>query len=197
MPWSSLQFTCPKGWGPIYFDGFDSFTVVQRRVIAALAAQVDTAVLLTGTADPAVSSPYALFAETAELLRQELGAPVAPLPQEALPSAPHALRPLADRLFVPPAAAGPLAAPVTLLAAADRAGEVRAALRWLKQRVVVDGIPPDNLLLLARGVDAYRDLVAQTAAEFGMAVYGVGHLPLASNPAVASLLALLNLLLPR
>ncbi len=185
----------PKSWGPIYFDGFDSFTVVQRRVIAALAAQVDTAVLLTGTGDPAVSSPYALFAETAELLRQELGAPVAPLPQEALPSAPHALRPLAARLFVPPVAASPLVAPVTLLAAADRAGEVRAALRWLKQRVVVDGIPPDNLLLLARSVDAYRDLVAQTAAEFGMAVYGAGHLPLASNPAVASLLALLNLLL--
>ena len=78
MPCSSAQFICLPAGGPVYFDGFDSFTVVQRRVIAALAAQVDTvAVLLTGTADPAVSSPYALFAETADLLRQELGAAVA------------------------------------------------------------------------------------------------------------------------
>ena len=186
----------PLGWGPLYFDGFDSFTVVQRRVMGALVQQVDTAaILLTGTPDPGLASPYALFAETAELLRQELGTPVAPLPQGTLPSAQNALRPLADRLFIPPAAAAlPLAAPVTLLAAADRAGEVRAALRWLKQRTVVDGIPPHDLLLLARGVDAYRDLVAQTAAEFGMPLYVAGHLPLASNPAAASLLALLNLL---
>ncbi len=185
----------PVGWGPVYFDGFDSFTVVQRRVIAALAEQVDTvAVLLAGTANPAVTSPYALFAETADAARQELGVEVASLPQQALPGVQNDLRPLADRLFVPPRmAAGPLVVPVTLLAAADRAGEVRAALRWLKQRIVLDGVPPHDLLLLARNVDAYRDLVAQTAAEFGMAVYGAGHLPLAGNPAVAALLALLNL----
>ena len=188
----------PVGWGPVYFDGFDSFTVVQRRVIAALAEQVDTVgVLLTGTANPAVASPYALFAETAALLVQELGVEVASLPQAAQGALQNALRPLADRLFGPPhSAAGPLVAPVTLLAAADRAGEVRAALRWLKQRIVLDGVPPHDLLLLARDVDAYRDLVAQTAAEFGMVVYSTGHLPLALNPAVAALLALLTLLLP-
>ncbi|MFN8464989.1 MAG: PD-(D/E)XK nuclease family protein [Caldilineaceae bacterium] len=188
----------PAGAGPVYFDGFDSFTVVQRRVIAALAEQVDTvAVLLTSTADPAVASTYVLFAETAELLGQELSVEVASLPPLVLPAGGNALRPLADRLFVPPGtAAGPSAAPVTLLAAADRAGEVRAALRWLKQRIVLDGVPPQDLLLLARDVDAYRDLVSQTAAEFGMAVYSPGHLPLAGNPAVAALLALLSLLLP-
>lgn len=187
----------PMGWGPVYFDGFDSFTVVQRRVIAALAAKVDTAaVLLTGMVDPTLSSPYALFAETSELLSQELGADVVPLPQREPPIAGNALRSLADRLFVTPDAdASPPASPVTLLAAADRAGEVRAALRWLKQRIVIDGIPPQDLLLLARSVEAYRDLVAQTADEFGMPVYAAGHLPLAGNPAVASLLALLNLLL--
>ncbi|MFN8468705.1 MAG: hypothetical protein U0X20_24315, partial [Caldilineaceae bacterium] len=188
----------PGGWGPVYFDGFDSFTVVQRGVIAALAGHVDTlAVLLTGTADSATNTPFALFAETAVLLAQELRTEVAPLPPQIQPAVQNNLRPLADRLFVPPSTspAAPFGAPVTLLAAADRAGEVRAALRWLKQRIVLDGVPPHNLLLLARSVDAYRDLVAQTAAEFGMAVYSTGQLPLASNPAVASLLALLNLLL--
>ena len=188
----------PVGWGPLYFDGFDSFTVVQRRAIGALAEQVDTVtVLLTGTTAPGLTSPYALFAETATLLGQELGVKVVSLPQQALPAGQSALRPLADRLFMPPASAdGPLAAPVTLLAAADRAGEVRAALRWLKQRIVLEGVPPDDLLLLARDVNAYRDLVAQTAAEFGMVVFSAGHLPLAGNPAIAALLALLKLLLP-
>ena len=85
---------------------------------------------------------------------------------------------------------------LTLLAAADRAGEVRAALRWLKARIVVDGCRPDELALLARSLTPYRDLVAQTAAEFGLPVHFAAKLPLRQNPAIAALLDLLALFLP-
>ncbi len=188
----------PLSWGPLYFDGFDSFTVVQRAVISALATQVDElGVLLTGTPTAAEQSPYLLFGETAALLSCELAVPLMSLPAPASIAQPnHALRPLAERLFVPHVDDAAIGAPVTMMAAADRAGEARAALRWLKQRVVLDKMRPHELLLLARNVPAYRDLVAQIAAEFGMRVHSSGHLPLAANPAVANLLELLHLMLP-
>jgi ATP-dependent helicase/DNAse subunit B len=189
--------TLPPAWGPVFFDGFDSFTVVQRAVIRALAQQLDqVVVLLTGTADKSEPSPYALFEETAAILARELEVPLSPLPQGTAAAPEHSLRPLADSLFRPQRLAAASVAPVTLLAAADRGGEVRAALRWLKQRIVVDGLPPGELVLLARSVEAYRDLVGQIAAEFGLPVYTGGHLPLAANPAISSLLNLLHLFLP-
>jgi hypothetical protein len=46
-------------WAPVIFDGFDSFTVVQREVIAALATHIpDIAVLLTSPgAEPGSARP--------------------------------------------------------------------------------------------------------------------------------------------
>jgi hypothetical protein len=187
----------PPAWGPIFFDGFDSFTVVQRAVIRLLGGRtLELFVLLTGVAAAGGASPYALFGETAALLAQELGVTPSPLPPFAAAPVRLPLYALADALFVARGAPASVAAPVDLLAAADRSGEVRAALRWLKQRVVLDGAPPGELVLMARNVSAYRDLVLQTAAEFGMRVYMGGSLPLAANPAIAALLDLLHLMLP-
>ncbi|MCB9122938.1 MAG: hypothetical protein H6643_00250 [Caldilineaceae bacterium] len=75
-------------------------------------------------------------------------------------------------------------------------GEVRAALRWLKERSVVDGVKPGETALLARSLTPYRDLIAQVAAEFGLPVHFAGALPLRQNPAIAALLDLLALFLP-
>lgn len=47
-------------------------------------------------------------------------------------------------------------AEVALHAAADRAGEVRVALRWLKERILIEGCAPDDLALIAR-IDRLAD----------------------------------------
>lgn len=41
---------------------------------------------------------------------------------------------------------------VVFPALADRAGEARVALRWLKARILVDGCPPADLALIARSL---------------------------------------------
>ena len=85
---------------------------------------------------------------------------------------------------------------VDLLEAPDRAGEVRAAMRWLKERVVVDGMGLAEVALLARSTIPYRDFVEQIAAEFALPVRLVAGAPLRGNPAIAALLDLMRLTLP-
>ena len=85
---------------------------------------------------------------------------------------------------------------VDLIEAPERAGEVRAALRWLKQRVLLDGCRPSEVALLARNVAPYRPFIQQTATEFGLPIRLVDGLPLRENPAVAALLGLLQVALP-
>lgn len=204
-------------WTPVFFDGFDSFTVVQREAIAALAAQIPAVtVLLTYPANPEAAAVHRLFAETSARLSERLSVTVQPLPEVQVPTQRHedakptstgcapvpeipgppALARLAEHLFTNAPGGCDAAADVTLFAAADRAGEVRAALRWLKGRVLLDGCPPGELAIIARTLAPYRDLIAQTAAEFDLPVHFAGHLPLHANPVVAALLDLLALFRP-
>ena len=83
-----------------------------------------------------------------------------------------------------------------MVAAPDRQGEVRAALRWLKERLVLDGLRLREVALLARKVSPYRAFIVQTAREFGVPVQLVDGYPLRGNPAVSALLDLLRLTLP-
>jgi RecB family exonuclease len=86
---------------------------------------------------------------------------------------------------------------LTLIEAPDRAAEVRAALRWLKARLVQDRLQLGEVALLARSVTPYRPFITQTAQEFGLPVRLIEGEPLRANPAVAALLDLLRLMLPR
>ncbi|MBE2237341.1 MAG: PD-(D/E)XK nuclease family protein [Caldilineaceae bacterium] len=185
--------TLLPAWSPIIVDGFDSFTAVQRAALAALARRAaPLTVLLTQPTGAPIASPYRLFAETITQVATALETEAQPLPVIS-PASP--LRALAEGLFAG-ANQVTLTRAIHLLDAADRAGEVRAALRWLKERIVVDGCRPDELALLARNLTPYRDLVVQTAAEFGLPMHFAGKLPLRQNPAIAALLDLLALFLP-
>jgi superfamily I DNA/RNA helicase len=194
-------------------DGFDNFTQVQIDLLRALAPKTSE-LLITLTGDVSPRTPaHRRFNRTRARLEAALGVRAEPLPQSAAVAArtcppdptmagtPHpvpALAHLEAHLFahggVDAPWAEPMSAPaVELIEAADRAAEVRAALRWLKARIVRDGVRPDETALLARSIPAYRPFVLQTAAEFGLPIHLVGGLPLMSNPAVAALLALLGL----
>jgi RecB family exonuclease/superfamily I DNA/RNA helicase len=209
---AALQRETPAlPWSPVIFDGFDSFTVVQREVIAALATHIsDISVLLTRPANEEAAALHRLFAETAAQLSARLAVAAQPLPEQhnltrrreareeqlrAFASS-REIALLAEQLFTNAPDGIAAGADVTLLAAADRAGEVRAALRWLKARILADGCAPGDLALIARSLTPYRDLIAQTAAEFGLPVHFASQLPLRANPAVAALLDLLALFRP-
>jgi ATP-dependent helicase/DNAse subunit B len=82
---------------------------------------------------------------------------------------------------------------IQFLEAQNRSEEARAALRWIKTRVVRDGVPLSETAILSRNLDPYRPFLEEVAAEFGVPLRMAGGLPLIDNPAVAALLSLLSL----
>jgi ATP-dependent helicase/DNAse subunit B len=84
-------------------------------------------------------------------------------------------------------------ASIDFIEAQTRPVEVRAALRWLKARVVRDGMALTDVAVLARDIEPYRSFLEETADEFGIPLRIVGGQPLIENPAVAALLSLLSI----
>ncbi len=186
-----------RDWPLLIVDGFDDFTPSQIALLALLAERVDSCVITLTQADQV---SYPRYQRTTETAVAALGVTPQPLPAASLDVARHpALGQLARRLFAPPdaeIAVGESPSAVTLCEVADRAAEARTALRWLKQRIVWDGVSPGQVALLARDIGPYRPFIRQAAAEFGLPIRMVDGQPLSQSPVIVALLALLRLHLP-
>lgn len=186
-----------RDWPLLAVDGFDDLTPAQVEVLALLAERVqEMIVTLTGNAGenerPLV---HRRFQRTRQRLEERLKVKGKPLPDSVSISTPFSV--IEASLFS--AAGSPVADArdaIELIEAPNRTAEVRAALRWLKARIVQDGMRPDQVALLARNIQPYRSLILQTAAEFGLPIRLVDGFPLRDNPAVAAILDLLRLMLP-
>ncbi len=204
LGWLALEaLTGPTGQNiftanHIFVDGFDNFTATQLKMLAALAGPAARLVItLTGDpTGPARALARRRFNQTRQQLETALGVTAAPLPLTLKTTRPAGLERLERHLFEPVAEPGPADGDVTLLEAADRPAEVRAALRWLKARIVQEGLAPGETALLARQISPYRTAIRQIGAEFGLPLRLVDGLPLNRNPLVAALLNLLRLALP-
>jgi len=186
-----------RDWRLLIVDGFDSFTPVQLELLQALSRRVERVVVtLTGNEDgPDRALAHRRFERTRSQLEAVLGVTAEPFPQPVRARAP-VLAHLEMNLFrrgcgrVEPEEA------LHMVVAPDRAGEVRAALRWLKERIVTQDVEAGDAALLARNITPYREFVLQIADEFGLPVHLVSGLPLGANPAVVAVLNLLRLVLP-
>lgn len=175
-------------------DGFDEFNPTQLAVLAHLATRAhETLITLTG--DPSRRRLAHRRFQRAEqnLLRVMRGLEPAAAGGEVTTSA--ELLFLEWNLFEaePPAMLRAHSSRLTFLEAQTRAAEARAALRWLKHRVLEDGVPLNETALLARSLDPYRVFIEETAHEFGLPLQMVGGAPLADSPVVSALLAALAL----
>jgi ATP-dependent helicase/nuclease subunit B len=190
-----------RDWLCVIVDGFDDLTSVQLALLSELSRRVgELSIALTGALDgTARPRAHRRFDGTRRRIQEALNLVAQPLPPAPAvgPRAPTLVH-LEATLYVAGTGPEPLATrgSVTLVAAPDREGEVRAALRWLKKRIVYDDVRPRETALLARTLDAYRPYVLQIAAEYGLPVHAIGGLPLRSNPAVAATLGLLRLAAP-
>ncbi len=187
-----------QDWPLLVVDGFDNFTPVQLALLEVLAARVEKLIItLTGNSDGG-QRPLAhrRFEKTRQALEAALGLQATRLPEQISHHA-QALSHLERGLFQSEAEQITGDGAVQLIEAPDRASEVRAALRWLKARLLEDEVRPAEVALLARDVTPYRPFIRQTADEFGLPIRLVDGLPLRANPAVAALLDLLRLMLPR
>ncbi len=191
-----------SNWSLLVLDGFDSLTTVQLRTVVMLAGRArETLITLTGPLDGVDRQVQRRFADTRRRLEEALGVSAQPLP-ECCDRQAGLLAHLERSLFTGHAARAPGTVDasgqqaVELLAAADRGGEVRAALRWLKAQCVTVGCALSDLALLARNVAPYRALILQTAHEFGIPIRLLDGQPLARVPVIAALLDLLRLFVP-
>ncbi|HOU15694.1 MAG TPA: PD-(D/E)XK nuclease family protein [Anaerolineae bacterium] len=186
-------------WSHLFVDGFDDLTSVQVDVLQHLAGRVGELVItLTGSpGDDVRALINHRFDRTRRRLETALGITAEPLPAGVTPDprAP-ALIHLEATLLTGDATQCAAGDTVTLIAAPDREAEVRAALRWLKARVVRNHLRLSDAALLARDIEPYRPFIQQTADEFGMPIHILDGLPLRTNPAIAVLLDLLRLTLP-
>jgi ATP-dependent helicase/nuclease subunit B len=172
-------------------DGFDEFNPTQLVVLKTLAQRAGQTIL-TLTGDITRERPILRrFARARDMLTSSLHA--APIPL-ASPIARHPLHAhLETSLFDPAPRKHAADGAIEFVEAQNRREETRAALRWIKARVVHDRIPLRDIALVARDLDPYRAFIEETAIEFGVPVSMAGGLPLARNPAVTALLSLLAL----
>ncbi|MCU0521530.1 MAG: PD-(D/E)XK nuclease family protein [Anaerolineae bacterium] len=198
LAWEALTGspTVAADWPCVLVDGFDDLTTVQLQVLAQLADRVGQMVVtLTGVADgPERPLVHKRYNHTRTRLEDAFAIAAEPLPICPVAHTPSSLRHLERTLYAGTSAR--LSAPdgsVTLAAVPDREAEIRTALRWLKTRIVHDGLRPGEVALLARTLEPYRAYIFQTAEEYGLPVRVVDGQPLRSNPAIAALLNLLSL----
>jgi len=185
-----------RGWSLLVVDGFDNLTPAQLALLQSLASRL-AEVVVTLTGDVSTTRPlvWRRFRRTQEEIERALDVRAEPL-TAPIHRTPDILTRLEPKLRGVAPVAPEACDRVQMLEVPDRSSEVREALRWLKERLVHDGLAPSDVALLARDMDAYRPFVLQTAAEMGLPLRVAGGVPLAGVPVIAALLDLLRLALP-
>ena len=180
-----------RDWRLVVVDGFDSFTLAQRRTVQALSEQVPE-LWVTLPGEPALQrSAHRRFTKAFRALQAGLDfAIVSPPARSDLPAAIAALE---ARLFEPPLEPKCSSDAVQLLEARQPQEEIREALRWLKARIVRDGLAPSDCALILPEDATYRPALLATAAEFGLPLRLTHAGRLADTPPMAALADLLAL----
>ncbi|MBP8241681.1 MAG: hypothetical protein KAX36_04865, partial [Thermoflexales bacterium] len=182
-------------WAFLALDGFDSLSEIQTALLETLAQRVPECVItVTGETDGRERG-HPRLERLRRVLAQRLGIPATPLPNTQMRAAPS-LAHLAARIFSGEAVRIAAEGSIDWIEAPERIGEAREALRWVKSRAVLDGISLDRMAIIARRPNAYREALAETAAEFGLPVRWAAAEALAANPAIVGLRQLLALSQP-
>ncbi|MCP4536751.1 MAG: hypothetical protein GY832_06360 [Chloroflexi bacterium] len=181
-------------------DGFDEFNPTQLYLLRLLANRAATTIVtLTGDPQNPDRLAHRRLARARAALAHALDVEPTSLSnkrQEDNPLVPLSPCPLAHieaKLFEPSPPSILADETVTFIEAQNRASEAREALRWLKARLVRDGVPLSGIAIVARDVLPYRSFLEQVAAEFGMPLRFASGADLRANPAIAALLNLLTL----
>ena len=179
----------------IVVDGFDEFTKVELTVLTGMVnSGAQILISLPGEeGSPRVAHKKGLA--TLKKLRERF--PVKLTSLEELPHLPPYLRTIEMELFERAAENKENNPDIKfvpyLLECRSQEAEVREALRWIKERVVRDGIPLGECAIFASDDTLYGVQVSSIAEEFRLPIYHFHRGNLPSVPAGAALIALLQL----
>ena len=175
-------------------SGFDEFNPTQLGVLSLLAKRAqETLITLTGDIQRPQRPAHLRFQRAQNALTNSLN-----IQPEMLDSV-SLLSPVIARteaaIFEPGVVESvPLEDhDIEFIEAQTRSAEVRSVLRWIKARIVRDGLALSDVAIFARSLEPYRPYLDEVAAEFGVPLRVAGGLPLIENPAVSALLSLLCL----
>ncbi len=174
-------------------DGFDQFNRLHVELLSALARQTERTVLTLTQLDAQRAGRFRRFEQTRERL-MAAGADlwqIVPLTGEGCGRA-APLQHLTDSLLALAPEKAPAGDALALIEAPDVEREVRAVLRRVKQRLL-DGTPPDAILIATRDLARYGGALRETAHAYGVPLVVRDGLPLRDNPAVTAFLALIDL----
>ena len=182
-------------------SGFDEFNPTQLAVLSLLANRAkETIITLTGDIQNPNRSAHHRFHRAQQAITSSLSIQPEAMDSSSMLSADIAnveasLFENQQSSIVNPklVLSNVEASEIEFIEAQTRAVEARAALRWVKARVVRDGMKLSDVAILARDLEPYRPFIEETAAEFGIPLRIVGGQPLNENPVIAVLLALLSL----
>lgn len=172
----------------VFVDGFADFTPPQLGLIGVMGESVEQIwVTIPAEHDGHRAEVFSRPAATLDRLRRHWPGAVS-VQTDFIPERPSALAHLRNTLFggAEPAR-GTDADGLRVVEAAGPLGEVRMAARAVKQ-LLIGGAPVDSILVTARDLNAYADLVQEVFAEYGIPVEVDGTLPLTRSPAIATLL---------
>ena len=185
-------------------SGFDEFNPTQLAVLSLLANRAEeTIITLTGDIQNPTRPAHHRFHRAQGALTSSLG--IQPEAMDSTSMLSPAIAKVEAHLFEQTSevlaerprneweGAEPSEVPIEFIEAQTRALEVRSALRWIKARVVRDGMKLNEVAVLARDLAPYLPFLDEVAAEFGIPLHIVGGQPLIENPAVTALLNLLSL----
>lgn len=171
-------------------DGFDSFIGTQRRALQLLAGNTDILITLEGE-DDSKRSAHRRFNKTLETLRSELTLDIVPHTSKSM--LPPDVLNIENRIFESSATNSNKATETFLAEVRSPSEEAREAMRWVKSRVVRDGIPLHECAIFTPNPDVYQPLLRSAAREFGIPVRFTQNDPLTHSPAIAALTNLLAL----
>lgn len=173
-------------------DGYDQFTPVQARLLRLLAGRAGRTLITLTTVPGREATIGRRFADALVTLTQAADAPLSTRMLTGTGDRPAGLAHLIGQIFM--ASPPPLAADesVHFLEAPDPGAEVGMALRRVK-RLLLDGTPPDQILIALRDWALYQPSLLAYARAYGLPLalhYGES---LASHPLTAVLLDALTL----
>lgn len=178
-------------------DGFTDFTRTQYDMLESLAATAgEVLVSLPYEADAEREEVFATTSETLAQLRRRFDVEAVNLAgrRRRGAAAGAGLAALEWGLFRHPRrrTAATNGEGIEILEAPGREGEVRVVAQRIK-RLLVDDVPPDDVVIVVRRADDYAPLVCEVFREQGIPVSVEVRAPLTRCPVVKALLAVLAL----
>jgi ATP-dependent helicase/nuclease subunit B len=185
------QSDLPLNLDLLVVDGYDQFNPVQARLLTLLAQQVPNT-LLTLTYQPErAETAHRRFAQTRSRLLES-----GVWTESALKLSPVVGNPvlhhISSRLFDIQIEAVDNDGSLAMIEAPSREREVQTVLRRVK-RLLHSGVDPEQILIVARNLEAYTPYFLETAPAYGIPLAPRRGSPLSNNPLVASILSLIDL----